>query len=250
MAVAAHPDDIEFTMSGTLMLLGQAGYKLHYMNIANGYCGSVTLGREEIAAIRLWEAQAAAAMIGADFHPPLVDDIEIFHEPPLIRKLCAIVRQVSPEILLLPSPQDYMEDHQNASRAMVTAAFCRNIPNYVSDPPTPHVDSQMAIYHAMPMGLADQHRNPIRPGIFVDVSSVMEAKRRMLACHASQKDWLDATQGHGNYMRLMDDMARQVGGLSGRFAYAEGWRQHLHLGFGSEDFDPLGDALQGYALKW
>ena len=39
-AVAAHPDDIEFVMAGTLILLRRAGYELHYMNIANGCCGS------------------------------------------------------------------------------------------------------------------------------------------------------------------------------------------------------------------
>ena len=40
-AIAAHPDDIEFVMAGTMMLLDDAGYELHYMNIANGSCGSV-----------------------------------------------------------------------------------------------------------------------------------------------------------------------------------------------------------------
>ena len=42
-AVAAHPDDIEFMMAGTLILLGRAGYELHYMTIANGSCGSERL---------------------------------------------------------------------------------------------------------------------------------------------------------------------------------------------------------------
>ena len=39
-AVAAHPDDIEFFMAGTLMRLGEAGYELHYMNVADGSCGT------------------------------------------------------------------------------------------------------------------------------------------------------------------------------------------------------------------
>ena len=29
-AVSAHPDDIEFFMAGTMILLGRAGYELHY----------------------------------------------------------------------------------------------------------------------------------------------------------------------------------------------------------------------------
>ena len=57
-AVAAHPDDIEFMMAGTLFLLREAGYELHYMNIANGSCGTVTRSRDEIVAIRTEEARA------------------------------------------------------------------------------------------------------------------------------------------------------------------------------------------------
>ena len=34
-----------------------------------------------------------------------------------------------------------------------------------------------------------------------------------------------------------------IGRLSGRFAYAEGWRRHLHLGFSAKEIDPLKDAL-------
>ena len=36
LAIAAHPDDIEFMMAGTLLLLKQAGCETHYLNIANG----------------------------------------------------------------------------------------------------------------------------------------------------------------------------------------------------------------------
>ena len=31
--------------------------------------------------------------------------------------------------------------------------------------------------------------------------------------------------------------------MSGRFKHAEGWRRHSHLGFASEDADPLREAL-------
>ena len=41
LAVAAHPDDIEFYMAGTLLLLKKAGCEIHYMTVANGSCGSI-----------------------------------------------------------------------------------------------------------------------------------------------------------------------------------------------------------------
>ena len=62
-AVAAHPDDIEFMMAGTLFLLNQLGCDIHYMNIANGDCGTASLDRREIADIRKLESQNAAQML-------------------------------------------------------------------------------------------------------------------------------------------------------------------------------------------
>ena len=63
IAIAAHPDDIEFLMAGTLMCLAEAGFEIHYMNLANGCCGTAQHDRETITAIRREEAMAAAAGI-------------------------------------------------------------------------------------------------------------------------------------------------------------------------------------------
>jgi N-acetylglucosamine malate deacetylase 1 len=248
-AVACHPDDIEFMMAGTLILLKNAGYEIHYMNVANGSCGTATLGKDEIVAIRTKEAQTAAASIGAAFHMPLVDDLEVYYDRIQVSKLAAIMRKVDPEILLLQSPQDYMEDHQNTVRIAVTAAFCRAMVNFPTDPPVPTVATEMAVYHALPYGLKDQLRKPIVPDMYVDVSGTLAAKRQMLACHKSQKEWLDVSQGLDSYLKTMEDMCGDVGKMSGKFNYAEGWRRHNHLGFGTEAFDPLSVALEKYITK-
>ena len=244
-AVAAHPDDIEFLMAGTLILLVQAGYELHYMNIANGSCGTTSLSREEITHIRREEARDAAAFIGAVHHESLVDDIEIFYERGLLAKVGAVMREVAPEILLVQSPSDYMEDHQNASRLAVTAAFCRGMSNFPTEPPRDPVEQEVAVYHAQPHGNRDPLRQLVHPEIYVDISGVIDRKRDMLAHHHSQKRWLDETQGMESYLIAMEDLSREVGTLSGRFAYAEGWRRRSHLGFRAEDADPLSAALAG-----
>ena len=63
LAIAAHPDDIEFVMAGTMLRLAEKGWELHYFNIANGAYGSMTQGPVECAATRLQEARDAAAII-------------------------------------------------------------------------------------------------------------------------------------------------------------------------------------------
>jgi len=243
LAVAAHPDDIEFLMAGTMILLGDAGWELHYLAIANGSCGTSVLDAEEIVAIRTAEARAAAKRIGAVYHESLAADIEVFYEKPLLAKVAAIVREVAPTILLTHSPVDYMEDHQTAARLAATGAFCRGMRNFPTDPPREPVAGDVTVYHAQPHGNRDSLRRLVRPELFVDVTGVLARKRRMLACHESQKVWLDETQGLDSYLAAMETLSREVGRMSGRFELAEGWRRRSHLGFCPEAADPLSDAL-------
>jgi len=242
-AIAAHPDDIEFMMAGTLLLLGRAGYRLHYMNIANGSCGTATQPKAEIIETRRREAESAARLLGATFHPPFVDDIDIFYEKALLARVAAVVREVNPTLMLVPSPQDYMEDHVNAGRLAVTAAFCRGMPNFATDPPTKPVAGRVTVYHAMPAGLDDPLRRRIVPEYYVNTESVLAQKREALAQHRSQKEWLDVSQGMDAYLTTMEALSAEVGRMSGRFRHAEGWRRHSHLGFCGEEDDPLVDAL-------
>jgi LmbE family N-acetylglucosaminyl deacetylase len=242
-AIAAHPDDIEFMMSGTLFLLRQAGYAIHYLNLANGSCGTATHPKQEITRLRFAEAKAAAACYGATFHPPLVDDIGVFYEKDLLARVGAVVRRVNPDIMLVPSPHDYMEDHANTSRLAVSAAFCRGMRNFPTIPRARPTTKEVTLYHALPYGLRDDLRRRVWPEYYVDIASVLAQKREALACHRTQKEWLDVSQGLDSYLRTMADMSAEVGRLSARFRYAEGWRRHSHLGFCSEDADPLADAL-------
>lgn len=243
LAAAAHPDDIEFMMAGTLLRLGDAGCEVHLWTLANGCCGSNTLGREETAATRWHEARAAAKAAGATAHPPLFNDLEVFYDQPSLARVAAVVRRIQPDVILTQSPQDYMEDHQNATRLVVSAAFTRAMRNVPTDPPTPPCDKPVALYHALPHGLCDALRQPVEPHFCVDVAPVLARKRAMLACHASQRRWLDETQGMGACLDEMERMSRAVGAASGRFTHAEGWRRHSHLGFGPEDFDPVQQLL-------
>jgi LmbE family N-acetylglucosaminyl deacetylase len=242
-AIAAHPDDIEFMMAGTLMLLKEAGYEIHYMNIANGSCGTATHSKEDIIRIRGREARSAAKLIGAVFHPSLVDDIDIFYEKKLLARVGAVVRKVNPTIMLVPSPQDYMEDHMIAGRLAVTAAFCRGMRNFPTTPRRKPVDGDLTLYHAMPANLRDGLGRRVVPEYSVNTASVLPRKREMLAQHRSQKDWLDVSQGMDAYLITMEHLSAEVGRISGRFEHAEGWRRHSHLGFCAESADPLADAL-------
>ena len=248
-AIAAHPDDIEFGMAGTLVLLAGAGCEMHTMNIADGSCGSVERDAATIAGIRLQEAANAARHIGATLHPPLVPDLQIYYEKRLLARVSSVMRAVAPDILLVPSPQDYMEDHMNACRLAVTAAFCRGMRNFPVDPPREPISGQVVVYHAQPYGNRDALNRPVRPDFWVNIGSVMEKKASMLAEHRSQKEWLDYSQGLDAYLDTMRQHAREMGALSACCEYAEGWRRHNPLGLCAAGADPLAETLGAYILQ-
>ncbi|MDP8254855.1 MAG: PIG-L family deacetylase [Candidatus Alcyoniella australis] len=243
LAAAAHPDDVEFCMAGTLLRLGELGAKLHIWNLASGSCGSNELDVQAIRILRQQEAEQSARIADARLHPPLVDDFELIYQTDLLRRVAAVLRGLRPQVMLIPSPEDYMEDHQNACRLLVSAAFVRGMRNFQTFPPLEPIDGEMTLYHAMPHGLRDGLRRPVRPQLFVDTTPVIARKQQMLEAHASQRQWLERSQGTDCFIETMLEQSRELGRLSGRFEHAEGWRRHNHLGFCAEHADPLSELL-------
>lgn len=244
LATAAHPDDVEFMMAGTLALLKDAGYECHIFTIANGNCGSAVHSHDEIKRLRAAEAHSAASVIGATYHEGLVNDLEIFYEAEVLRQVTAIIRQIEPEIVLTQSPQDYMEDHQNAARLTVTACFSRGMPNWASHPYVQATMQDVFLYHAQPYGNLGPLREAIKPGLLVDISEKIGVKEEMLRRHASQKDWLDVSQGKDAYLISMRDNCAEMAQFAPKpVAYGEGFRQRLHVGFSAADENRLSTVL-------
>jgi len=227
IAIGAHPDDIEFYMAGTLVLLQRAGWEIHYLNVANGCCGSVQYDAKKTRILRRAEAQRAARVLGAHFHESLCNDMEILYELKLLRRLAAVIREVRPNIVLTHSPVDYMEDHTNTCRLVVTAAFAHAMPNFRSVPPRPTAEYDVTVYHAVPHSLRDPLRQPVVPELFVNTAATQATKRAALLEHQSQQNWLEASQGLDSLGGKVDEMARAVGKVSKKFKFAEGWRRHL-----------------------
>jgi len=127
---------------------------------------------------------------------------------------------------------------------MVSACFCRGMRNWLSSPLRAPTFQDVYLYHCQPYGNRDQLRNLIRPTLFVDVTDKVEIKEDMLRAHASQKDWLDVSQGMDSYLITMREICAEVGEMAPEpVEYAEGFRQHLHGGLSAEDGDPLSEVL-------
>lgn len=250
LAIVAHPDDAEFNMAGTLSLLTKAGFQPHLMNVSRSNLDSNELPEAEVIRLRQREAERSAAVLGAIYHPPLADDLMIFYEDRLLRQITAVVREVRPTIVLLPSLNDYMEDHTNTARLVVTACFSRGMRHYQSDPPREPTSQDVYLYHAQPHLNRDGMRTLVVPELFVNITGEMDTKLKMLGCHESQRQWLGETQGLDDYLESMHNSSSEVAQLSGQagWLYAEGFRRHSHVGFSAKDHDLLAEVLGGQSV--
>lgn len=243
LAIAAHPDDIEFVMAGTMLLLADRGWDLHYMNVCDGSKGSQVLSGKECARLRLAEARNAANDLGATFYDPISQDMEVCYTVENLRKIATVVRRSDANVVLTHSPVDYMEDHEMVCRLAVSAAFAHAMPNLVSDPPAETYDHGVTVYHGQPHGNRTPLGEPVAPQFYVNIEDVLDRKLRALACHESQRGWLDSSQGMDSYTETMLALGHELGEWSGQFKVAEGWRRREHWGFCNRDDDPLRTAL-------
>lgn len=233
LAFMAHPDDVEFTCAGTLIRLQkEAGCQITIATATSGDCGSVSHGPADIARIRHGEAKAAAAVIGADYYAGRAIDIMIMYDEPTLRHFVEVVRRARPDLVITQPPVDYMIDHETTSRLVRTACFAAPAPNFLTydEDPAPPASKVPHLYYCDPVEGKDIYGDPVEPHFVVDVSSAIEMKEKMLACHASQREWLRKHHGMDEYIEMMKRVGAARGKLINR-PYGEGFRQHLGHGY-------------------
>lgn len=232
LTVMAHPDDAELLVGGILFHLKELGWELGIVTMTAGDCGSTTHTKEEISRIRYAEAKAAADYLGAGYTCAGLMDLEVFANAENVRRLVEVMRAFDPDVVLTHSPVDYMLDHEETSRLARTASFGIAAPLYDTRhvPPASPGRATPALYYADPIEGIDPLGERIDPHFYVDISRQLENKRRMLSCHASQRDWLRHHHGMDEYLDRMTEWAARRGGECG-FTYAEGLRQHRGHGY-------------------
>jgi LmbE family N-acetylglucosaminyl deacetylase len=225
LAVVAHPDDAEFLCAGTLALFHQIGWSIHMATMTAGDCGSKELNKEQISEIRKNEAAKSASILNATYNCLDFEDLFIIYDKPSIIKVTALIRKIQPDIVITMSPDCYMLDHEITSQLVQTACFGGGLVN-VSTPGLAPLDYIPYLYYADAMERKDKYGNKISSSTIVDITSVMEIKAKMLACHESQREWLRAHHGMDEYILSMQRQGELTGEEIG-VKYAEAFRQHL-----------------------
>jgi LmbE family N-acetylglucosaminyl deacetylase len=228
LALHAHPDDIEFQCAGTLALLREAGCHVTLATMTPGDCGSAEHDAETISEIRRAEARAAAALIGADYLCLEFRDLAVFNDDDARRRVAEALRRTRPDIVLTAPPVDYMTDHEMTHLLVRDACFAAPIPNYATRQwdPAPPLAKIPHLYFVDTVEGIDRDGRPVPADFLVDVSRVFETKRQMLACHASQRNWLLRQHGIDEYLDSQAKWGARRGAEIG-VAQAEAFRQYL-----------------------
>jgi LmbE family N-acetylglucosaminyl deacetylase len=194
MAIAAHPDDIEFTSAGTLSRWAHLGTRVIYVLCTSGDVGIAEPGmtREKAAQIREAESLEAARIAG-------VSQVVFLHEPDgllqptleLRKKLVREIRKYRPEVIITGDPtivwsgDDYINhpDHRAAAMAALDATFpAAGQPNLYDE-----LEQEGLMAHKVRKVYANVWQ---KADIFINIEDTMDIKVAALRAHKSQlKDW-------------------------------------------------------------
>ena len=203
LAVGAHPDDIEINCGGTLARYAEDGHHVMMAIATNGEKGHVTIPPQELAKIREKEARTSAAVIGAELFWLGFPDGDLFYDRETRLHFVDMIRQAQPDIILTHWGETYHPDHIATSQLVCGASYISTVPHFKTEHDA-HKIVPKIYYMDVYYGVAAEASE------YVDITTVHEKKKEMLAAHASQLDFLK--ENHGvDLMARMIDQDRAIG---------------------------------------
>lgn len=219
LVIAAHPDDIEFGVAGTVARWIDEGAHVTYCVVTDGSAGSNEPGIDlaVLAQQRQAEQLEAAAIVGVrDVRFLGYQDGVLQPSMELRRDLTRLIREVRPYRVVCQDPTSVFvgdvyinhPDHRAAGEAAIYAVF-------------PYAETRPAFPELLAEGYEPHHVTELylnltlQPNLKVDISSTIDRKIAALLCHKSQVsadnvDWIRQRNA---------EMGEDAG-----YAYAEAFR--------------------------
>ncbi len=232
LSINAHPDDAEAWNAGALKLLKDKGYKIIIATMTGGDLGGCKMNMEETARVRYEEAKKAAAVLDAEYYTLGGVDGFLYDTKEMRLKVISLIRQVKAGVIFTHLSNDYHSDHRTTANIVEVAAMVSSLDTVpVSEKP---VGITPLLYHSSPLTLSDPLGSQIvPPHFYVDVTSVIETKKKMLGYHISQIDLMKHMHKMDDFFGFVLEGNRNYGKLVG-VEYAEVYWQHLGGGFQKE----------------
>ena len=216
LAIGAHPDDLEILCAGTLARYAEQGHAIFLAPFTCGDMGDLKVPPADLGQIRKQEAEASAAILGARLLWPGITDEHVFPNEAQRRVMIDLIRQADPDVIFTHSPGDYHPDHRYVSQLVFDSYFQKGLPHIPGqEQPACRFGGTQVYYLDNLAGIG------FTPTEYVDITPVMETKRRMLDCHQSQVKPMREL-AHVDLLDLIEIQAR-FRGLAAGCKYAEGF---------------------------
>lgn len=219
LCITAHPDDVEISMSGTVLKHIALGYTAGLVELTAG-----ELGTRGSAELRLEEAEAARKVLGVAFRYQLgLADGFFRADGPSLLKVVAAIRRHQPRVVLTNAIQDRHPDHGRSAALVAEACFLsglRRIETSETDGTAQEAWRPTTVLHAI-------QDHWIQPDLIVDITAHWSKKQEALACFGSQfydpaSDEPQSPIANPDFMPFLEGRHRQLGRLIGT-TYAEGF---------------------------
>lgn len=230
LAFGVHPDDVELSCGGVLLVEKKNGKKTGIVDLTQG-----ELGTRGTAETRKTEAADAAKILGVDVRENLnMADGFLQNDPAHQLRIIEAIRKYRPEIIICNAPEDRHPDHGKSAKLISDASFLAGLVKIetldkgtVQQPWRPKY-----VLHY----IQDRY---LKPNFVIDISDVFETKIEAVKAYATQFHNPDL-KGPQTYISTPDFLdsiiyrSKMMGKMIG-VKYAEGFISDKMIGFSSFD---------------
>ncbi|HVP19666.1 MAG TPA: PIG-L family deacetylase [Spirochaetia bacterium] len=214
LALGAHPDDLEILCAGTLARYSRLGVTVSMFNATDGEKGGIGGDMAEIARVRRQEASESARVIGATALAGPFHDGELEANLDSRRVIVDVIRQCKPDVVFTHHPKDYHPDHTNLSKLVSDAIYMVAIPHFRTERPA--LETVPFLYFCDTVsGIG------FLPEEYVDITDVIDVKKKMMMAHASQLRFI--RDRHGEDVLEKIEITGRFRGYQCNTMYAEGF---------------------------
>ena len=230
LAFGVHPDDVELSCSGVLLVEKNNGKKTGIVDLTEG-----ELGTRGTAETRYLEAADAARILGVDIRENLqLADGFFKNDEAHQRKVIQVIRKYKPEIVICNSPEDRHPDHGRSSSLVSDASFLSGLvkiettDNGIGQEPW----RPKYVLHY----IQDRY---LKPDFVVDISAVFEKKIEAIKAYKTQfyNPGIDGPETYISTPDFLDSVIyryKMFGKMIG-VKYAEGFISDKIIGIGNFD---------------
>ena len=225
LAIVAHPDDVELSFGGTLLVHQKKGYKTGIVDLTKGELG--TRGTPEIR-----EQEAAEA--GKILNLSIRDNVGLpdgFFENTKEHQLKVVekIRKYQPEIVITNAMYDRHPDHGRSAALVETACFLAGLTEVKTE-----VDGKEQQAHRPSKVYFSIQSTSREPDVLVDVSDVEEQRLEAIKAFKSQFFDPNSTEpetyiSSSGFMQMIQARSREYGHRIG-VEHAEGFNVKHFLG--------------------